>query len=259
MSSYWENANVEDWEEFEEQLKVICDLNGSAEKYLKTEGIKVISIDEKCGIQAIERAAPDLPTTTKYDRKLEFNYIRHGTLSLMAGLEVSTGQVYNQLGPTRTEHDFVDFIKYILQDSGNTRFYFILDQLNTHKSESLVRLASQVNEDHEELGIKGKSGILKNMKTRMNYLTNTKGKIQFAYTPKHCSWLNLVEVWFSQLSKRVLKTASFKSIQELTNRILSYLKYYNLHLAKKFKWSATKKVDRDEIVRKVKKYLKCEI
>lgn len=259
MSSYWENANVEDWVEFEEQLKIICDLNGSAEKYYNTEGIKVISVDEKCGIQALERAAPDLPATTKYNRKREFNYIRHGTLTVMAGLEVATGRVYNQIGPTRTEEDFVDFIEYILQDSGSTRFYFILDQLNTHKSESLVRLAKRVNDDHQDLGIKGKSGVLKNMKTRMTYLTNTRGKVQFAYTPKHCSWLNLVEVWFSQLSKRVLNTASFKSMDDLASRIISYLKYYNKNLAKKFKWSATKEEDRKTIVRKIKKYLQCEI
>lgn len=230
-------------------------MNGNASRYLAEENLLIVSVDEKCGIQALERAKADLPMTKKYTRKREFNYERHGTQTLIAGLEIATGQVRGQVGDTRGEKDFVEFIEYVLEESGSTRYLFIMDQLNTHKSESLVRLAAKLNDDKEQLGVKGKSGILKNMNTRMNYLNQTKGKIQFAYTPKHCSWLNLIEVWFSQLAKRVIKTGNFKSVGELANKILNYLKYYNDHLAKKFKWSATKSKNCKNIINKVKRYL----
>lgn len=193
--------------------------------------------------------------TLKYDRKQEFNYIRHGTQTLIAGLEVATGQVYGQIGDTRTEVDFEEFIKYVVEDSGKARYLFIMDQLNTHKSESLVKLAAKLNNDKRELGVKEKSGILKTMTTRMKYLEKTSGKIQFAYTPKHCSWLNLIESWFSQLSKRALKAGNFKSIEELADRVLNYLEYYNENLAKEFKWSAKKPKECKLIVKKVRRYL----
>ena len=257
MDQYWENAVVEDWSIFAKQVEQICDLNSEAQQYLSDENTLVISIDEKSGMQALERAAADLPMTKKHDRKREFNYIRHGTQTLIAGLEVATGQIYGEVRDTRTEKDFVDFIKYILErdDFQDFNYIFILDQLNTHKSESLVCLKAEVNMDEQNLGIKGKTGILKNMVTRMDYLTNVKGKVSFVFTPKHCSWLNLIEVWFSQLSKRVLKTGNFKNIDDLADKVIHYLNYYNEHLAKAFKWSAKTKKDTQVIVGKVKKYI----
>lgn len=257
MDQYWENAVVEDWAVFEKQVEQICDLNSEAQQYLSDENTLVISVDEKCGMQALERAAADLPMTKKHDRKREFNYIRHGTQTLIAGLQVATGQVYGQVRDTRNEKDFVDFIEYILEGDNFEEFnyLFILDQLNTHKSESLVRLKAQVNKDEQYLGVKGKSGILKNMKTRMQYLTNIEGKVRFVFTPKHCSWLNLIEVWFSQLAKRVLKTGNFKNIDDLVDKVIHYLNYYNEHLAKAFRWSAKTKKDAQKIVGKVKRYI----
>jgi len=257
LSQYWENAKIEDWATFEQQVEQICDLNSQAQTYLEESNTLVISIDEKCGIQALERAAPDLPMTSKHIRKREFNYIRHGTQTLIAGIEVATGQIYGHIGQTRKEVDFVKFIEYILDDSKSQElnYIFIIDQLNIHKSESLVRLVAKINQDKQDLGVKGKSGILKNMKTRMKYLTRQGQKVTFCFTPKHCSWLNLIEVWFSQLTKRVIKTGSFKSKEDLANKIKHYLEYYNTHLAKAFRWKASKKKEVLEIICKVKRYI----
>jgi len=222
----------------------------------------VISVDEKCGMQALERAAEDLPTIPGYCRGREFNYIRHGTQTLIAGLEVGTGQTYGQIGQTRTEEDFVEFIEYIIKHEDQdlqSKYVFIVDQLNTHKSAELVRLVAQLNGDHSDLGIKGRKGILKNMNTRMNYLSQKGKRVRFAYTPKHCSWLNLIEVWFSQLSKRVLKWGNFKSIEELADKVLAYLNYYNENLAHAFKWSAIKKEEAQEVIRKVRCYVSANL
>ncbi|MGB1217860.1 MAG: transposase, partial [Saprospiraceae bacterium] len=204
--------------EFENQVEELCDLNGNAKSYLDEDNTMIISTDEKCGMQALERTSGDLPVTDKHDRKIEFNYIRHGTQTLIGGLEIATGQIYSQIGDTRTEKDYAEFIDYVV--NGGTqekelKYVFLADQLNTHKSESLVRLLARINGDTSDLGVKGKSGILKNMDTRMDYLTRTGNRVRFVYTPKHCSWLNLIESWFSQLGKRVLKSGNFTSKDDL--------------------------------------------
>ena len=207
-------------------------------------------------MQALQRDGPDLPTGKGRIKKREFNYIRHGTQTLIAGIEIATGEIYGQIGQTRTEEDFVDFIDYIIEGQDrNTKYIFIVDQLNTHKSEELVKLVAKINKDTSELGVKGKRGILKSMDSRMEYLTKKKGRVRFAFTPKHCSWLNLIEVWFSQLSKRVLQFGNFISQDDLAQKVLNYLQYYNDHLAKSFRWSATKKKEAKIIAQKVKRYV----
>ena len=87
------------------------------------------------------------------------------------------------------------------------------------------------------MGIKDKSGILKDMKSRSEFLGNMEHRISFVYTPKHCSWMNQIEMWFSILVKKLLKRSSFKSIEELKLRILEFMKYFNETMAKPFKWT----------------------
>lgn len=237
-------------------MEQICELNGNAKAYLEEANTKVVSVDEKCGMQALERAAGDLPVGKGRIRKREFNYARHGTQTLIAGLEIATGEIYGQVGQTRTEEDFAEFIGYIVdgEDPG-INYIFIADQLNTHKSEGLVKLVARLNGDSADLGVKGKNGVLKSMDSRMEYLTRKGGRARFVFTPKHCSWLNLVEVWFSQLGKRVLKSGNFTGIDDLAQKVLDYLNYYNMYLAKSFKWSAIKKAESDIIIQKVKRYV----
>jgi len=117
------------------------------------------------------------------------------------------------------------------------KIILLSDQLNTHMSASLVEWIAQMEEyDEVELGIKGKSGILKNMETRLAFLEQSHHRVQFLFTPKHCSWLNPIENWFAKLQRHVIKNGNFLSVNELEYRIERYIFFYNDTLAKPLKW-----------------------
>jgi len=191
------------------------------------------------GIQALERAQPTQPMQPGRVERREFEYVRHGTLSLIANFEVATGQVIQpSLGPTRTEVDFARHIAQTIATDPDAQWTFVLDQLNTHQSESLARLVADRCHLSAELGVKDKSGILKSMPSRAAFLSDPTHRIRFVYTPKHSSWLNQIEIWFSILIRRLLKRASFSSTEELRQRILAFIDYFN-RTAKPFKWTYT--------------------
>ena len=174
------------------------------------------------GIQALERLHPALPMQPAHVERQEFEYERHGTQSLIANLDVATGQVVTpSLGPTRTEADFAAHIAQTIQTDPEAAWIFITDQLNTHQSETLVRLVAAHCGLQEELGIKGKSGHLASMSTRAAFLSDPTHRIRFVYTPRHSSWLNQIEIWFSILVRRVLARASWTSVAHLRQGILA--------------------------------------
>ena len=190
------------------------------------------------GIRALERKAPTKPMTPGLIKRVEHEYIRHGTLSLIANFEVATGRVLSpSIGPTRNEADFATHIENTIDTDPQGEWIFIVDQLNIHQSESLVRIIAGACEIGDELGIKGKAGILKSMPTRRAFLSCEHHRIRFVYIPKHTSWLNQIELWFSILARRLLKRASFTSIEQLSERILAFIQYFNQTLAKLFRWT----------------------
>ena len=199
--------------------------------------IKVTSSDEKTGIQAVShlKTTPEKPGQQK---RIESEYTRNGTSCLIAGRDICTGKIISyHLGQTRTEKDYLNHIKSIVATDPTKNHVIVADQLNTHKSESLVRwIASECN-IRIDLGVKGKSGILKSQITRMAFLENKQHKIRFLFTPKHCSWMNQIENWFAILERKVIRNGQFDSIKILNTDIANFISYYNNILAKPIKWT----------------------
>ncbi|WP_236556786.1 transposase [Calothrix sp. PCC 7507] len=212
------------------------------DRHLKGE--RTISIDEMTGIQATERIEKDLPMRPGKVERREFEYIRHGTQTLIASFDVATGQIIRPTcGDSRTEVDFIFHIhQTIATDPNAKKWHLIMDCLNTHQSESLVRFVAQIEGLNINLGIKGKSGILKSMKSRAAFLSDPTHQIVFHYTPLHSSWLNQIEIWFSILVRKLLRRASFQSQDDLKTRILAFIDYFNQTMAKPFKWTYKGKV-----------------
>jgi len=204
---------------------------------LEALGCHVASTDELTGIQALERAAPTRPMRPGCPERREHEYIRHGTTTLIATLNVATGEVLAPaLGPTRTEEDFAAHIAQTVATDPDASWLFLVDNLNTHQSETLVRLVAAHCGLPDELGVKGHSGVLQSMPSRAAFLSDPAHRIQFLYTPKHTSWLNQIELWFSILARRVLKRGNFASTDALRERLLAFIAYFN-QTAVPFKWT----------------------
>jgi transposase len=215
----------------------ICALYRRAEG-LHAQGVHLVSTDEKTGIQALEHLHPSRPMRPGEVEKIEWEYVRHGTQCLMANLEVATGRILSpSVGPTRTEVDFAAHIEQTLESDPEGEWIFVVDQLDTHKSESLVRLVARCLRLEVDLGVKGKHGILQSKATRAAFLAEESHRIRFVYTPKHTSWLNQIEIWFSILVRRLLKRGSFASTDQLRARLLRFIDYFNRCLAKPFRWT----------------------
>lgn len=223
----------------EQKINEGCALYMSAAEAAK-QGERTISMDEMTGVQALERLFSDLPMSAGHVLRREFEYLRHGTLSWFFNVDVVTGQVIEpSWGPTRNEADCLAHLqRLIASDPAATKWRILLDNLNTHQSESLVLwIAEREGIAQETLGVKGKSGILQSMTTRAAFLHDPTHKIVFSYTPKHASWMNQIEIWLSILMRKLLKRGNFCSLTQLQEQILAFVASYNQTMAHPFKWT----------------------
>jgi len=237
-SRYWltAKAKAEDPGAFAAAVETICTVSAYA-PMLEALGGQVVGTDELTGIQALERAAPTKPMRPGTPERREHEYIRHGTTTLIATFNVATGAIVAPTrGPTRTEADFAAHIAQVLDTDPDASWRFLADNLNTHQSEALVRLVAARCGLPDDLGVKGQAGILHSLASRAAFLGDPAHRIQFLYTPKHTSWLNQIELWFSILARRVLKRGSFASLDALQQRLRDFIAYCN-QTAQPFKWT----------------------
>ena len=235
-SRYWLNANPLDPDAFRAQAAAVCDLYEQAGQ-LAEKGIRVVSTDGKTGIQALERKYPDIPMGPGRVQSREHEYTRHGTPCLTANLEVWSGWIVAPtLGPTRTEEDFATHVERAAATDPLAGWVFICDNLNTRQSERLVVYVAGACGVKGELGEKGTSGVPKSQASRAAFLSEPGRRIRFVYTPKHSSWLNQVEIWFSALVRKLLRRSGFTSLDDLKERVPEFIDYFNRTMAKPIKW-----------------------
>ena len=231
----WLHTPIENEEEYNRQVTTVCQLYNDAPK-LHEEGVHVLSCDEKTGIQALERKIT--PMKPGQIERQDSSYERHGTQCLIGNFEVATGRIiFPTIGDTRTEQDFAAHIEQTINTDSDGEWIFIMDNLNTHQSETLVCSIARRLGITDDLGVKGESGILKSMETRAKFLSDELHRIRIVYTPKHASWLNQIEIWFGTLSKRLLKRLSAISTEELKCKIMEFIDYFNETMAKVYKWT----------------------
>ena len=183
------------------QLSMQFDEDGNLLPYFDDgQKVHVLSYDEKPGIQAIANTTEDLPPDTKHKTiSRDYEYKRLGTVSLLAGIDLQTGKAFPLVREKHSSKEYVEFLqllnsKYPKKD----KIRLVLDNLKVHSS-----------------------------KETRDYLATVPGRFEFVFTPKHCSWLNLVEGFFSKLTRQSLKGIRVKSVEELTQRIYKYFDEVN--------------------------------
>ena len=238
-SKYWCFTTEKDQETFTAEVRAVCQAYRDAPDLYHFENTHTVCVDEKTSLQAIQRRAETKPAKPGQIAKIECQYTRHGTVCLTGNWHVVEGQmIATTIDETRTNRDFAHHIEQTIATDPEARWVFIVDNLNTHCGEELVRtVARKLGIDDATLGKAKKTGVLKTMKTRRAFLSDVSHAIRFVYLPKHSSWLNQIEVIFGIISRRVIRGGNFTSKADLTQKLKAFIKYFNKTYAKPMQWT----------------------
>jgi DDE superfamily endonuclease len=229
-SIYWLNSHDPD---FDAKAQAICRLYLDAPR-LYQQGRLVICCDEKTGMQILGRKHPTQPARPGQPEKREFEYIRYGTRALITSLAVPTGEVVWDLGPTRTSADFGWHIGHVANHFRRfERFDWVVDNLNTHWSMEVCEYIAALSD------VSFNPWQLRTGRQRRAFLTDPTHQHVFHFTPKHGSWLNQVELWFSVLSRCFLQRGDFAGAEEFEWRLHTFLEDYNVRHAHPYRWTYT--------------------
>ncbi len=251
-SKYWLNTKEKDPHVFQQQVETVCQTYLVAPDLCFQQNTHTVSVDEMPGLQALERIAKTIPMQPGQPERIEYEYKRHGTLCLIGNWDVVLGQmIAPTIRQTRTEEDFTWHIHHTVQTDAEAGWVFVVDNLNIHCSEMLLRYVARLEGiDESTLGRKGKSGIHKSMATRQAFLSDRHHRIRFVYLPKHTSWLNQIEIVFGIVGRRVVRRGNFPSLSALKERLLEFIDYFNRTFAKPFRWTYTGRPLTAETVRR---------
>jgi transposase len=240
-SEYWLNTTEKDPELFKQQVQTVCDCYLEATELYFQYNTHTVCVDEMTGIQALERNEKTKPIKPGLPARVEFEYTRHGTLCLIGNWHTVLGQIVAPtIGATRTEEDFLMHIHNTISIDPKASWVFVADNLNTHCSASLVcYVANLEGIDLATLGKKGRCGTLKSIASRQAFLSERGHRVRFTFTPKHSSWLNQIEMIFGIVSRRALRHANLKSLDDLRERLLDFIDYFNRTFARPFRWTYT--------------------
>lgn len=219
--------------DFDAQAAAICDLYVRSPR-LSQQGELAVSTDEKTGMQILQRKCPTRLARPGHPEKREHECIRHGTRALIASFVVPTGEVVWNLGPTRTSVDFANHLTTVAHRfRDRSRIAWVVDNLNTHWSLEACRVLARLR------GVALAPRRLRTGTERKAFLTDPDHRYWFAFTPKHGSWLNQVELWFGVLSRRFLKRGDFASATDFEARSTAYLEAYNAREKHPYRWTYT--------------------
>lgn len=238
-NKYWCFTTEKDAEEFARQAEIVCQTYLDAPELYHSYNTHTVCVDEMTSLQANERRAETKLPQPGQVAKIECQYTRHGTVCVTGNWHVAQGQmIATTIDETRNNRDFANHICQTIQTDPEAGWVFVVDNLNTHCGEELVRLvATQLGIEQDTLGKAKKSGILKTMKTRRAFLSDRAHRIRIVYIPKHSSWLNQVEVIFGIISRRVMRGGNFTSKADLTEKVHAFIDYFNRTYAKPMNWT----------------------
>ena len=255
----WCFTTEKDQELFQKQAENVCQTYLDAPGLFTQHNIRTISVDEMTSLQANEKRASTKRPAPGQCGKEECQYTRHGTVCLTGNWDVVEGQfLLPTIEETRNNEDFAKHIEKLVHSGLASGWVFVVDNLNTHCGEPLVRMvAKHLGIAEDELGVVKKSGILKNMDSRRAFLSDKSHSIRFVYIPKHSSWLNQIEAIFGMISRRVMRGGSFTSKEDLMENLRAFTTYFNAVIAKPMKWTYTGRPTEKESVESPKTWREC--